>query len=302
MNRSFVIITPCYNEQEYIKFALNSIIAQTVQPVKWLIVDDGSTDNTAKIIKNYAEKYSFIEYYYRKRSEGDAYYSSNVFAIMEGWEQVKGIDHEYLAILDIDITLPENYYQRIISEFEKTPMLGVASGIYENLIDGKLHPVLSDRRSTPKAIQLFRKDVFEQIGGYLPLKYGGEDTAACVMSRMHGWKVWSFPEIKVIHHRPTGTGNVSSLLRAKYMIGLSEYSIGSHWLFILIKCMKRSLKEEPYITGGIARFWGFIRGYFIREQRQVPVEMIKFFRKEQLKRIFTFNSIPQDHDLDRPYK
>ena len=291
MNKSFIIITPCYNEQEYIEFPLNSVIKQTIKPLRWLIVDDGSTDNTARIIKGYAERYSFIEYYYRKKPKGQTYYSSNVFAIMEGWEQVIGIKHEYLAILDSDITLPEYYYERIIEEFENDPKLGVASGVYENFIDGKLHPVLSDRRSTPKAIQLFRKNVFEQIGGYLPLKYGGEDTAACVMSRMHGWKVWSFPDIKVIHHRPTGTVNAGSHFKAKYMLGLNEYFIGSHWLFVLIKCMKRSLKEKPYVIGGIARFWGFICGYSIREQRQVPVEMIKFFRKEQLKRIFTFNRI-----------
>ena len=291
MNSSFLIITPCYNEQDYIEFPLKSIINQTIKPNKWLIIDDGSTDSTQKIINEYAEKHNFIDYHYRQKPEGQAYFSSNVYAIMEGWEQVKKLDFEYLAILDSDITLPNDYFERIIAEFEKDPKLGVASGVYENLINGKLVPVINDRRSTPKAIQVFRKEVFEQIGGYLPLKYGGEDTAACVMARMNDWKVWSFPDIKVVHHRPTGTGNAKSLLKAKYNLGLNEYFIGSHWLFVLIKCVKRSIREKPFIIGGIARLWGYVCGHFLKEPRIVSNEMISFFRNEQINRIFKFNRV-----------
>ena len=291
MSNNFIIITPSYEEQNYIDFPLQSVISQTAKPVKWIIVDDGSKDKTAEIIQSYTKEHDFIEYYYRQKTAGQAYFSSNVYALMEGWSRVKDLDFEYLAILDSDITLPEDYYERIIAEFEKDPKLGVASGIYENLIDGKLHPVINDRRSTPKAIQVFRKEVFEQIGGYLPLQYGGEDTAACVMARMHGWKVWSFPDIKVIHHRPTGTGNTSSLLKSKYNLGLNEYFIGSHWLFVLIKCFKRAFREKPFIIGGISRFFGFIAGRFKVEKRIVSNDFIKFFRKEQLSRIFSFNKV-----------
>ncbi len=289
--QTFIIITPCYNEQKYIEFSLKSVVNQTIKPSKWIIVNDGSTDKTAEIINNYTDKYDFIEYYFRHKSTGQTYFSSNVYAIMEGWEQVKELDFDYLGILDSDITLPKKYYEKIIAEFENDMNLGVASGIYENLIDGKLVPVINDRRSTPKAIQIFRKEVFEQIGGYLPLKYGGEDTAACVMARMHGWKVWSFPNIKVIHHRPTGSGNSKNIIKAKYMLGLNEYFIGSHWLFVLMKCLKRAFKEKPFIIGGVARFCGFLYGHFINEKRQVPIEMVRFFRREQLRRIFLFNRI-----------
>ncbi len=285
----YIIITPCFNEQSYIDYPLKSISSQTIEPIKWIIVDDSSTDSTAEIIKKYATNNNFIDYHYRVKPNGQDYFTSNVFAIMEGWDQIKHLEFEYLAILDSDITLPVDYYEKIIAEFEKDSMLGIASGIYENLIDGKLHPVLNDRRSTPKAIQVFRKEAFEQIGGYLPLKYGGEDTAACVMARMHGWKVWSFPEIKVVHHRPTGTGNAGSLLKAKYNQGLNEYFLGSHCLFVFIKCIKRSLKEKPYFIGGVTRFLGYIMGRFNGEKRIISKEFMQFFRKEQIKRLLSLN-------------
>ena len=142
-----------------------------------------------------------------------SYFGSNVYAIMEGVKQVALIDYNFLAVLDADITLPGDYYEQILARFAADPRLGVASGIYENLVNGQLQRVINDRRSTPKAIQVFRRSCFEQIGGYVPMKYGGEDACACTMARMHGWKSWSFPELKVIHRRPTGLGNARSILR-----------------------------------------------------------------------------------------
>ena len=290
----YVIITPCFNEQDYISYPLDSVIKQTIKPIKWLIIDDGSTDRSAAIIEGYTEVHDWIKYRYRTKTKGQAYFTSNVVAIMEAWETVKELDFDYIAILDSDITLPEDYYISLFVEFEKDKKLGVASGIYDNLIDGVLCPELLDRRSTPKAIQVFRKKVFEQIGGYLPLKYGGEDTVSCVMARMYGWKAWSFSEIKAIHHRPTGLGNSSNQLKAKYTLGLNEYFIGSHWMFVLLKSLRRTIIEKPYIIGGLARIAGFFSGFFKQEKRQVPESVVKAFKKEQISRIFNFNRIVEE--------
>jgi len=291
VHNSYLIITPAHNESAYINHTIQSVIDQTVKPLKWIIVDDGSTDNTAEIIKNSALERDWLEYYYRHKPENQAYFSSSVHAIMEGYQRIKHLDFKYLAILDADITLPEDYYEKIFAMFEKDSQLGIASGIYENLIDGILCPVLNDRHSTPKAIQVFRREVFEQIGGFLPLKYGGEDTAACVMARMRNWKVWSFPDIKVIHHRPTGIGNAKNILHAKYTGGLYEYGMGSHPLFVVIKSLKRALLERPYIVGGLARLLGYINGFLRREPRQLSDEVVKYFRKEQWNRIIKFNRL-----------
>ena len=288
---NYVILTPAFNEDAYIEKTLGSIIPQRFKPIKWIIVDDGSTDNTAEIIKKYAAEHDFIQYYYRRKPEGQAYFTSNVQAIMTGYEQIKSLDFEYLAILDADITLPEDYYETIISRMELDEKLGIASGVYENLVDGRPEPVINDRRSTPKAIMVFRRECFEQIGGFLPLKWGGEDTAACVTARMRGWKVWSFPDVKVTHHRPTGTGNAGKVLKARLNQGRAEWAMGSYWLFVLIKCGKRALKEKPYIIGGLCRWLGFLQGCCGREKRIVSDEFVKFFRREQLSRILRLNRV-----------
>ena len=291
MNSSYLIITPVFNEQQYLRKTIESVLAQTCRPVVWYIVDDDSTDRTVEIIKFYSQRYPWIHYVYRKKTENQMYYASNVYAINAGFQQAEQFNYNYLAILDGDIQLPSTYYETIIGRMDADETLGVASGIYENIIDGKLIPVLNDRRSTPKAIMVFRRNCYEEIGGFLPLKHGGEDTGACVMARMKGWKVWSYPDLKVVHNRPTGLGKGNKILKVRFNQGFAEWAIGSHWLFVVIKCMKRMLLEKPYIIGGLCRWAGFLQGCISREDRIVSPEFIRFFRREQLERILHLNRL-----------
>jgi len=292
MNRKYVIVTAAYNEAAYLRSAVESVIRQTILPRRWIIVDDGSTDDTPGMIKSYACQYDFIQYLHGSRDESRSYYARNVHAIMEGIRQIDDLDHDFIAILDADIILPDDYYEQILSRFEADPGLGVASGIYENMVNGRLQKVLSDRRSTPKAIQVFRCACFRQIGGYVPLKYGGEDTCACVMARMAGWKSWSFPELKVIHCRPTGTGSAKGILRARFRQGLCEYGLMTHPLFMIVKSLRRCVLERPWIVGGILRLAGYAYGHIRRESCQLPSEVAKYLRREQLRRVFFLSMMP----------
>jgi biofilm PGA synthesis N-glycosyltransferase PgaC len=269
---SYVIVTPAFNEAQCIEKTIESVLSQTVLPVKWLIVDDGSTDGTAQIVERYARQHDWLDCRRRERVSGQSYFTSNVYAIMEGVESLRDVEAEFLAVLDADISLPTDYYQRIIEQFRCHPRLGVAS--------------------TPKAIQVFRTKCFEEIGGYIPLPYGGEDTCACITARVKGWKTWSFPDIKVVHLRPTGMGNTRSILRTRFNQGLAEYDLGSHPLFALGKAVKRCLREKPYGIGGVLRLAGFTYGYLARKARHTPSEVQEFSRREQVDRLLHWNRIP----------
>jgi len=290
-NTKYIIITPAYNEAEYIERTIKGVLAQSVLPEKWIVVDDGSTDSTAEIVQRYAEEHKWIQYIHRTRESEQSYYRSNVYAIMLGYEQVKKTDYDFLAILDADIGLPNDYYERIFERFSRDEKLGVASGVYQDLVNGRLRKVLNDRRSTPKAIQVFRKECFEQIGGYLPLKYGGEDTCSCIMARMNGWKSWSFPELTVVHNKPVGTGHAGNMLKIRFRHGLNEYGLATHPLFMIAKSLRRCIREGPFVSGGIARMAGFLYGYCLREKRQIPDDMVRFIRKEQMRRLLNLNRI-----------
>ena len=144
--------------------------------------------------------------------------------------------------------------------------------------------------STPGAIQVFRRECYEAIGGFQVLRYGGDDTLSEIMSRMKGFKTRHFVQYQVLHHRPVGEGKGTHALTAKYRAGLSEYVLGSHPLFILAKSLRRLLLEKPIILASTVRLIGFISGYFVIRKREVADEIVRYVRKEQIQRLFKFAS------------
>jgi len=291
---NYVIVTPAYNEEEYIGQAIESVLAQAIRPQSWVIIDDDSTDKTAEIVKRYADQNPWIRCVSRKKAPDQTYYASNVYAIEEGLKCLEGAGYDYLAILDADIILPGDYYEKILAQLERDKNLGIASGVYRVQSGMKTNRVLNDRRSCPKNIMVFRKACFEEIGGFVPLEYGGEDTCACFAARMKGWKTWSFPDIVATHGRPVGTGHLDNILAIRFRQGIGEYYLGSHPLFLLGKSLQRCITEAPYIIGALTRLAGFIYAHFMREKRHTPDDVVKYVRKEQMARIWRWNTIPKE--------
>ena len=282
---TYVLITPAYNEAAFIGQTIESVTVQTRLPLKWIIVDDGSTDQTADIVHHYAAHLHFMQYCHRVRQSCDTYYGSNVYAILQGYAQLKSLDFDYLAILDADVVLCPDYYEQIFRRFEANHDLGIATGTYLEEVDGRMMEAMIDRRSTPKALQVFRRACYEQIGGYIPCPNGGEDTCAEIMARMNGWQTWSFPEIRVIHRRPVGQGKGGTLLRSRFRQGLSDYCVATHPVFMVAKTLRRCIKEKPLMLSGLARLCGFTYGYLTRAPRQIPRDARRYVRKEQMRRL-----------------
>ena len=295
---SYVIITPVYNEEKHIEATILGVLAQTLPPIEWIVVDDGSTDRTARIIKRYASKSQIISYYARKRNPANGYFGSNVAAINLGLQHTEKVEFDFLAFLDADISLPSDYYLTIISRMFTDRRLGIASGIYLDKVGThKLRRVLNDRRSIPKALSVFRRECFKDIDGFIPLRYGGEDTIACFCARMNGWKTWSFPDVVAVHNKPAGRGQSKSLLSYRFRSGIGEYYMGMHPLFVVVKSLRRCIKEQPWGIGGIARMIGYAFAVLHHEERQIPHCVIKFLRREQIRRIVRRNKIPKEYLL-----
>jgi len=293
----YAIVTPAYNEARFIAATIESVLAQTVRPLLWMIVDDGSTDDTAGVVQRYAKEHPWIQYVRRAKQPGQSYYASNVCAIEAGLPHIGKLDYDYLAILDADISLPPDYYETVLTRMAGDNQLGIASGVYVDRVGQGLRKVLNDRRSTPKALMVFRRACYDAIGGFVPLKYGGEDTCACFAARMKGWKTWSFPNLVAVHNKPVGTGHAGNLVTIRFRQGWGEYFLASHPLFMLAKCLRRCLKEPPFVVGGLARLTGYVGAWLNRQQRQMPADLVSFIQKEQLARVFKGNHIP---DAFRP--
>lgn len=284
MRKDYVLITPARNEEKNIERTIKSVVTQTIIPKKWIIVDDGSTDKTHEIIKRYESEYDFITFLRTEHTNTETYYGHRTRAVLAGYEKIKTLEYNFLGVLDADIFLGPKYYEGILTEFERDPKLGLAAGTFEYEINGHREKSHMAQLYTSGSHHVFRRECYEAIGGYIPLKNGGDDSLADIMTRMHGWKTWSFDEHMVIQRRFVGTVD-RSILRARFRQGLTDYGIATHPLFMLAKLFRRAFIERPYFTGSLARLAGFLYGYWHREKRKICPEAIRFVRKEQMQRL-----------------
>ncbi len=278
----YVLITAARNEEDYIEKTIRSVISQTVLPERWIIVSDGSTDRTDEIVLEYARTHRFI-ILLRTTVDSNRNFGSKAKAIAFGYQQLTGVGYDYIGNLDADVSFTSTYYENVIAKFKQNPKLGVAGGIRFDLHDGKFEEIICARNSVGGPFQFFRRECYEAIGGYLPLKYGGVDAVAEISARMFGWEVASFPELKVYHYRLTGTAN-GNLLQARYRCGIRDYLIGYHPLFQTFRALNR-LKDKPAFIGSIFFLWGYLKAAFLRHKRPVSGEFVKYLRAEQRQRM-----------------
>ena len=281
---AYVLATAAYNEDKLIEATIRSIVAQTVRPARWIIVSDGSTDKTDEIVQRYAAEYDFIRLD-RITEDHPRNFAAQVNAINRGLSRMDGVEYAFEGNLDADITLDPEYFASLLEKFRQDPALGLGGGsICERCPDGEFRArPFNSVSSVAHACQLFRRECFAAIGGSYPvLPYGGPDTYAESMARMKGWRVATFSDLKVFHHRPTGSAG--GVLRGCFRQGKMDYSLGTLPLFEFLK-LSRRLSSPPRVIGALTRLAGFLDSYWHREKRAVPDDFLLHFRDEQRQRI-----------------
>jgi glycosyltransferase involved in cell wall biosynthesis len=280
---AYVLITPARNESAFIEKTIESVIRQTVPPEKWIIVNDGSTDETGDIVAKYAEKCPWIELVNlpvrRERN-----FAAKVYAFNAGQDRVKDLDYELIGNLDSDVSLEEDHFEFLLLKFKDDARLGVAGTVFKeesgynsetDSSEGQLH--------VSGQCQLFRRQCFEEIGGYFANKAGGIDWIAVTTARMKGWKTRSFREKSFFHHRHLGTAE-RSVFAAAFSYGEKDYYLGGHPIWELFRVGFRMIKPPYFIEGfalGLGYGWAAVR----RLQRPISNELMAFHRREQMRKL-----------------
>ena len=279
-----MLVSAAYNEGKYIENTILSVISQDVRPALWIIVSDGSTDETDAIIEKFAVSHEYIRLY-RMTEEHPRNFQAQVLAINAGIGQIQLEQFGYIGNLDADITFEPSYFRLLLGKFRQYPRLGLAGGaIYEKCSDGSFKYRKTNRiTSVAHGVQLFRRECFMALGGaYRPLPYGGPDAYAETEARMKGWDVESFPELKAFHHRRTGSAG--SALRHCFRQGRMDYSLGSSPAFEIIKLLGR-VGTKPFMAGALTRLSGFVYSYLSGEQRAVSRQFMVYLRQEQMRKL-----------------
>ena len=278
---AYVLITPARNEGQFIELTIRSVVAQTVRPLRWVIVSDGSTDGTDGIVRKYAADHSWIELVRMpERKERD--FAGKVHAFNAGYRTLAGLDYEVIGNLDADISFDPDYLAFLLAKFDESSKLGVAGTPYEQR-ETQYDYRFASIENVAGACQLFRRKCFEEIGGYAPIKGGTVDTVAAMSARMRGWETKTFTDKMCIHHRESGTAQ-SGALTARFKRGAKAYAIGNHPVWELFRTVYQMTKR-PYIVGGLALFSGYIWSLIRRAERPVSPELVAFQRREQMRRL-----------------
>ena len=286
----YVLVTAAYNEEMYIERTIQSIIAQTTLPERWVIVSDGSTDRTDEIVNSYASRHPFIRLA-RITEEHPRNFAAQVFAINYGYKHLQNLDFEFIGNVDSDVSFQPSYFDQLLQRFAQDRTLGLAGGYIYEKKNGKFTVrSMNSELSVAHAVQLFRRECFEAIGGYLALPYGGPDWYAQVFARMRGWSVRAFSDLPVEHYRPTG--GADRPFPGLFRQGLMDYSLGSYPPFELLKIIRR-FRDKPLVIGALVRLSGFIWGYCLREKRPVSDEFVRYLRNEERSRVLDlFRTLP----------
>jgi glycosyltransferase involved in cell wall biosynthesis len=283
----YVLVTAAYNEEENIGKTIESVLAQTRLPNRWVIVSDGSVDRTDEIVQRFAQKNDFIRLLRVKRRPGRSF-GAKVRALHAGNELLRDVSCSFIGNLDADVSIGPSYFEDLIARFDQRPPLGLAGGFVVEETDGEFRDRRQNRvYSVAHAAQLVRRECYEAIGGYAVLEYGGEDWHAQTCARMKGWEVEAFPELKIFHHRHTGEAD--NLLRHRFRQGRMDYSFGSYPVFEVFKCLQR-LPEKPFLIGGLTRLTGFVWSCVCGDERPVSDEFVAFLQKDQKQRMFALGA------------
>jgi glycosyltransferase involved in cell wall biosynthesis len=280
----YVLITPARNEERFIEKTIQSVVGQTVLPSKWVIVNDGSTDATASIVGRYLAKYDWMEFV-ELPTHRDRCFAAKVQAFNAGFDRIKNLEYEVIGNLDSDISFDADYCEFLLDKFEEDANLGVAGTIFREEGYSSATDSFEGQNHVAGGCQLFRRQCFEEIGGYIPNRAGGIDWIAVTTARMMGWTTRSFREKSFFHYRSLGTAE-RSLIASAFSYGEKDYYLGGHPLWEMFRVAYRAVKK-PYLVGAIALYSGYLSAFLRQMERPVSDELTRFHRKEQMLKLKT---------------
>jgi glycosyltransferase involved in cell wall biosynthesis len=276
----YVLITPARNEERFVAKTLESMVAQTLLPERWVIVDDGSTDKTPEIVQRYAVHYPWMELV-RLPQRADRSFARKVHAFNAGLERLRTFEFEVIGNLDADLSFDSDYLEFLIRKFSEDPRLGVAGTPFvENGYDSA-RDSFEGENHVAGGCQLFRRQCFEEIGGYIGNPAGGVDWIAVTTARMKGWKTCSFPEKRFHHYRSLGTAE-RGIVASLFSYGEKDYYLGGSPIWQLFRVCYRSAKHP---VGGFVLLAGYCWAALRRMKRPVSRDLMCFHRREQMKKL-----------------
>jgi len=286
MNMDYVVVTPVRDEEAYLPKTIESMVAQTILPRQWVIVNDGSTDSTGQLIDDAARQYPWVRGVHRADRGSRKWGAGIIEAFYDGYHALGATNWQFMSKLDGDLSFEPDYFERMLDKFHGDPRLGVGGGVLYHEEGGRRVLEKNPEFHVRGGVKIFRRECWESIEG---LWVGpGSDTVDEVKANMLGWTSKSFLDIQMTHHRFTGSswGRWGGLVKD----GKIDYVTGYHPLFLAAKSIIR-LFRKPFLIGSVAHVYGYLSARIQRMPRVDDPKVIGYLRQQQLARLFGGNTI-----------
>jgi len=280
--RRTLLVSPCRDEAAFMRRTLESVAAQSVPPALWIVVDDGSKDETPQILEEYARRLPYLRVVRRddrgKRSVGPGV----IEAFYRGLEAADLSAFDYLCKLDMDLDLPPRYFELLMQRMEREPRLGTSSGKpwFTHPDTGALVPETAGDEMSIGASKFYRVACFREIGGFVrQVMWDGID---CHRARMLGWiaEAVDDEELRFLHLRPMGSSQGKGIWAGRVRTGFGQYFMGTAPLYFIASAVFR-LPKHPVISGSAAMLWGYFSSALRRAPRYPDLEFRRFLRRYQ---------------------
>jgi len=280
MQRRYVVITPTRDEEATVETTVRSMLAQSVRPVHWVIVNDGSTDRTREIVAGHLAANPWIRLVDRQNRGFRALGGGVVQAFDEGLAQA-GSDWDFVVKLDADLAFEPDYFERMLRHFGENPKLGMASGKTFLVKDGVKSIEWCHDEHVRGPAKMYSRACFEAIGGLEAVR--GWDMIDETTAQMAGFETRSFIEDEIIHLRPID-GRQSNVLRSRYEMGRLYWYLGYHWLYHVVRSARSTLQDYPRPLGGLMLLAGYLAAALARAPRR-DARYVAFVQERQRARL-----------------
>lgn len=274
-SNKYILISPVKDEEKYVETTLRSVVAQTLKPYRWIILDDGSRDATPEILRRYAEKYEWIQVVRIERDAARLPGSAEIRAFAQGYEMVKDEDFDFVVKLDTDLELPPNYFEYLCRKFEEDKSLGLASGHYLEYLKGRWAAIPMPEYHVAGASKMYRKKCYTDIGGLIFARPW--DTVDEIRAMERGWATRHFDELEFYHLKLLGSGVGQT--QTNIMHGEIYYLTGGGIGFFLLKLLYRVHRSKPFLLGSLAILWGYLKSWMEGKPRLVSDSEAKRYRQ-----------------------
>jgi poly-beta-1,6-N-acetyl-D-glucosamine synthase len=281
MPSTYVLVTPTKDEENTIGETLASVISQTIRPLEWVIVSDGSTDRTDSLIRTAMAEHPWITLIQLPPREGRCF-GAVARATKLATERLSFCGYEFIGLLDSDLRFAPNYFESVIAEFRTNPKLGLAGG---RVLDPGERPESKPDNTwdVPGAVQFFRRKCFESLRKIHAIPEGGWDMLTCVESRMNGFETALLTGLVVDHLKPRNIAH-GGIISRRWQCGVRDYVLGYHPLFETVKCLRR-IRQSPALVSAAAWWIGYVSAALSRRPRAIPADILAHIHLEQLRRL-----------------